>query len=163
MTSINRIERTDLAEIVTHAQSSSNMLDVYQRIATKSAVYPGCGTPLGLMYCALKLNGEAGELAEHIGKAFRDDNLLPEVSHYAPLEDSLPGEVVELRAALLIGGKLTDDRRRFIIKELGDNLWYLSAICNELGIDLSDVAVGNIEKLFDRTERDALRGSGDER
>jgi len=43
-------------------------MDEYQIIASGSAIYPGRGTPLGLAYCALKLNGEAGELAEHVGQ-----------------------------------------------------------------------------------------------
>ena len=42
-------------------------------------------------------------------------------------------------------------------------LWYLSAICNELGIKLSNAAIGNLTKLSDRQVRDVLRGSGDER
>lgn len=32
-------------------------------------------------------------------------------------------------------------------KELGDVCWYLAAICTVLGIDLSEVMEGNIEKL----------------
>jgi NTP pyrophosphatase (non-canonical NTP hydrolase) len=89
------------------------------------------------MYCALKLNGEAGELAEHVGKAMRDDAFGPE--------------------------PLTTERRELIIKELGDVLWYLSAIADGLGISMNAVALKNLQKLKDRTDRDALRGSGDER
>jgi NTP pyrophosphatase (non-canonical NTP hydrolase) len=58
---------------------------------------------------------------------------------------------------------MTDERRALIIKEIGDVLWYLSAACNELNISLSEAALTNLEKLCDRSERDALRGSGDER
>ena len=32
-------------------------------------------------------------------------------------------------------------------KELGDILWYISAFCTTLGLDLSEVATQNIEKL----------------
>lgn len=126
-------------------------LEKYQTLATRSAIYPGQGTPLGLAYVTLKLNGEAGELAEHVGKAMRDDNLIP----FTPAEG---GEL-----ALSIYGKLTEDRRDKIIKEIGDCLWYLSAACNELGISLHYAARRNLAKLADRTERDALRGSGDDR
>lgn len=49
------------------------------------------------------------------------------------------------------------------MKEVGDCLWYLSAICNELGISLAEAASFNLAKLKDRTDRDALRGSGDTR
>jgi NTP pyrophosphatase (non-canonical NTP hydrolase) len=129
---INRITEYDIARAY-----SENTLDAYQEIAIKSAIFPGQGGPLGLIYCSLKLNGEAGELAEHVGKAMRDDGFGPE--------------------------PLTNARKELIIKELGDVLWYVSAIADGLGISLRDVAIGNLEKLKSRTDRDALRGSGDER
>jgi len=59
--------------------------------------------------------------------------------------------------------QLTPERKALIVKEVGDVLWYLSAICNELHITLAEAAVANISKLKDRTDRDALSGSGDER
>lgn len=48
-------------------------------------------------------------------------------------------------------------------KELGDILWYLSAIATDLGLSLNDIAQGNINKLLDRQERGVLGGSGDNR
>jgi NTP pyrophosphatase (non-canonical NTP hydrolase) len=48
-------------------------------------------------------------------------------------------------------------------KELGDILWYLSAVATDLGIDLDDVATTNYEKLKSRQERNVLQGSGDNR
>lgn len=155
---INRITRDDvqgLRDVVTYSPADKENgcisdIDYYQKIATKSAIYPGQGTPLGLAYVALKLNGEAGEFAEHVGKAMRDDALFD-----AP-------EVIG-GVATFCGGTLTPERRAAIIKEIGDCLWYASAACNELGITLSEAALTNLEKLCDRTERDALRGSGDDR
>lgn len=47
--------------------------------------------------------------------------------------------------------------------ELGDVLWYLARVCDELGLDLQDVAGRNVDKLLDRQERDVLTGSGDDR
>lgn len=146
---INKITRKD----VEHFKDFPR-IDRYQEIATKSAIYPGQGTPLGLAYVALKLNGEAGELAEHVGKAMRDDEFIPIV----PSGNSDP-----IPQFFGLNGQLTANRRALIIKEIGDVLWYLSAACNELGISLSEAAMVNLEKLCDRTERDALRGSGDER
>ena len=35
-------------------------------------------------------------------------------------------------------------------EELGDTLWYLAAICNQLGLDLDEVAAANLEKTRDR-------------
>lgn len=157
MTQINRITREDVTffrEAMEDADNgegpSRNLLDNYQTIATKSAIYPGVGTPLGLMYVGLKINGECGEVAEHIGKAMRDDGFGQPVS-------------VQDFHALFAADNLTPDRRTLIIKEIGDVLWYLSAACNELGTTLSEAAAQNLEKLCDRTERNALQGSGDTR
>lgn len=121
-----------------------NALDAYQEIATKSAIYPGEGTALGLMYTALKGCGEAGEFAEHVGKAMRDDGF----GNTGVDGKSIP---------------LTEERKLFLIKEIGDDLWYLAAKCNELGIRLSDAAYVNLDKLCSRGERGVLNGSGDNR
>ncbi len=125
-----------------------NALNMYQTLATGTAVYPGQGTPIGLAYVALKMNGEAGEFAEHVGKAMRDDGLIHVWDHGGSCE---------------LDGKLTDERHALLKKEIGDVLWYLSAACNELGITLADAALINVQKLKDRQERGVLRGSGDER
>lgn len=114
-------------------------LNDYQKEATKTAVYPGAGYPTGLMYVALKMNGEAGEVAEHVGKAMRDESF----------------GVTSL--------KLTNEKHALIVKEIGDVLWYLAAACNELGIDMNDAAKLNLEKLRSRQERGVLQGSGDNR
>jgi len=50
-----------------------------------------------------------------------------------------------------------------ILKEMGDVLWQLSACCNELGVTLEDIAVGNLKKLQSRADRDKLSGEGDDR
>lgn len=147
---INRITRDDVGLFRTVAElDHTNLLNEYQRIATKSAIYPGQGTPLGLIYVALKLNGESGELAEHVGKAMRDDGLMEGGPDRPAIVHTDTG--------------LTVERHTAIVKELGDVLWYLSAAANELGMTLADVALANLRKLADRSERDALRGSGDNR
>lgn len=148
MKPINKITKEDITDFRNWVSREGSDLNEYQRIATKSAIYPGQSTPLGLIYVALKLNGEAGELAEHIGKAMRDDVLIP-----IPVRTN----------CALVDRELTLERKALIIKEVGDCLWYLSSACNELGITLSEAALINLEKLLDRTERDTLRGSGDER
>lgn len=146
---INQIDPTLQAAFEDKCKSFGNALNLYQRLATRSANYPGKGTPLGLIYVGLKLNGEAGELAEHVGKAMRDDGYCRPVNEGEDIVGFLDG--------------LTPERRELIIKEVGDNLWYLSAICNELDITLSEAAITNIRKLADRQARDKLQGSGDER
>jgi len=138
MTSFNHITDDDIQVFRTYLGRDLNALNVYQRIATKTAIYPGAGSPFGMAYVGLKLNGEAGEFAEHVGKAFRDDKY---------------GDTQEL----------TEARRVALIKEVGDVLWYLSAACNELGITLSSVALQNLQKLNDRSKRGKLSGSGDNR
>jgi NTP pyrophosphatase (non-canonical NTP hydrolase) len=156
MNAINQITQGDIDDFeISGAASRDNLANHYQRIATKSALYPGQGTPLGLTYCALKLNGEAGELAEHVGKAIRDDGILP-IANKAYVDESAIGTVSLYET-------LTTERRELIIKEIGDCLWYLSALCNELGITLAWAMLSNLRKLADRTKRNALRGSGDER
>ena len=87
-----------------------------------------------ITYPVLGLNGEAGEIAEKVKKIMRDKN-----------------------------GIVDDEIRGAIKKELGDVLWYVAALCDELGLDMNDVAVTNIKKLKDRQLRDALHGSGDDR
>ena len=87
-----------------------------------------------LAYPALGLAGEAGEVAEHAKKAIRDD-----------------------------AGEVSDERRRAMSKELGDVLWYVAQLASELGLDLDEVAEGNLEKLLSRQRRGVLSGSGDER
>lgn len=91
-------------------------------------------TYLSLLYPAIKLNGEAGEIAEEVGKALRDDK-----------------------------GVLTMERKAAIRKELGDVLYYVARIAKELDISLNDVAAENMSKLRSRKERGVLMGSGGDR
>ena len=53
--------------------------------------------------------------------------------------------------------------RHEVAKELGDVLWYLANICNDIGYSLEEVADLNLEKLSSRKKRGALKGSGDNR
>lgn len=89
---------------------------------------------LRLEYVTDGLTGEAGEFAGEVKKALRDD-----------------------------GGLITADRQDKLFKELGDVMWYVAMICNELNFKLSDVLDYNLTKLADRKERDKLSGSGDDR
>jgi len=138
---------TDFGACIFH----DNALDEYQKIATKCAIYPGQDSPFGLIYVALKGAGEAREFAEHVGKAMRDDNLGMGVEYNE--FGSISGDYV----------KLTPERKELLIKEVGDQLWYLAAKCNELGISLSHTAFENLKKLADRGARGKLHGSGDNR
>lgn len=106
--------------------------DEYQELVQQTAIYPNQSN--NFVYPALGLCGEAGEVAEKVKKAIRDD-----------------------------GGVLSEERRAALVKELGDCLWYISALSTELGVSLEDVAQQNLEKLFSRKARGTLSGSGDNR
>lgn len=140
---INKITETDLDEFV-----ENQTLDVYQDVSQKSAIYPGQHSFLGLMYVNAKLNGEAGEFSEHVGKALRDD------------EGMLMGMGYDNSIQF---GNLSLERKEKLILELGDVLWYVAAAARELGIPLSGIAMTNLLKLKSRSERNKLQGSGDNR
>lgn len=53
--------------------------------------------------------------------------------------------------------------REDMASELGDALWYISAIASDLSISLGYIATTNLEKLQSRKERGVLGGSGDRR
>ena len=87
------------------------------------------------IYPALGLCGEAGEVAEKVKKSIRDG-----LDFY--------------------------EQKRFkdaLTKELGDVLWYVSALASDQEISLNDIAEGNIEKLASRKKRNVIGGSGDDR
>lgn len=105
----------------------------YQVEARKTNANPGKGIQ-PLMYSALGLSGEAGEVANKVKKIWRDNR-----------------------------GILTSEVRDEIAGELGDTLWYIANTCTEIGLTLEEVAEGNLTKLADRYRRGVIKGSGDKR
>jgi len=87
-----------------------------------------------IVYPTLGLAGEAGEVAEKVKKLMRDD-----------------------------GGVMSDERRAALAGELGDVLWYVAQVAAEAGLDLEEIAQGNLDKLLSRQRRGVLSGSGDSR
>lgn len=70
------------------------------------------------------------------------------------------GEVVDKVKKFYRDGVIDEEA---VAKELGDALFYVAALANHLGYDLSDIARMNREKLTDRKERNKLQGNGDNR
>lgn len=106
-------------------------INKYQELALTTKTY---GAGVEIIYPTIKLNGEAGEVAEKVGKVLRDNEGV--FSDYIKLE---------------------------IAKEVGDVLWYCAALASDLGMNLSDIAEMNLAKLASRKERDKIHGSGDNR
>jgi len=50
-----------------------------------------------------------------------------------------------------------------LASELGDVFWYLAMLTDEAGLNLSDIAFNNLNKLYKRKINDTLQGSGDDR
>ena len=80
------------------------------------------------------LMGESGEVAEKFKKLIRDKQ-----------------------------GKISDEDKQEIIKELGDILWYINSVSHLLGSNLEEVAQKNLDKVLSRKERGKIQGSGDNR
>ena len=110
--------------------------DDYQIQAMVTKIDPKCMPPMCMW--ALGLAGETGEVIEKIKKLTRD----------GPSYISNDPHVFYKEA---------------IAKELGDVLWYLTALADSLGISMQDVAHLNIKKLQDRFNRGMLGGEGDDR
>lgn len=117
----------------------------YQQEAAKYAIYGGpkyckhCMVPqadpvTALLYVALGLTNESGEVAGKVKKIMRDSN-----------------------------GIVTPETLALIKDELGGVLWYAAQLCTELGLDMDQVARDNLLKLYGRKQRDTIHGDGDSR
>ena len=87
-----------------------------------------------IIYPTLGLTGEAGEVANKVKKIIRDD-----------------------------GNKINESVVQEISAEIGDCLWYISVLADDIGIKLSDIANANLIKLANRKEKGTIHGSGDKR
>jgi NTP pyrophosphatase (non-canonical NTP hydrolase) len=70
------------------------------------------------------------------------------------------GEFAEKVKKMIRDGTFDKD---LATKELGDVLFYLTALANYFGSSLQEVLEQNVIKLNDRKNRGVLRGSGDNR
>ena len=60
-------------------------------------------------------------------------------------------------------GEFNSEQKQAIAMELGDVLWYVSQLADELGFGLEAIAEANLEKLQSRAARNVISGSGDQR
>ena len=87
-----------------------------------------------IIYPTLGLTGEAGEVANKVKKIIRDGT-----------------------------DKTSEDMVQAISSEIGDCLWYIAVLADDVGIKLSDIANANLEKLANRKKNNTIHGSGDTR
>lgn len=108
-------------------------LNEYQKKALETAIHD---EKHKIIYAALGLGNEAGEVLGKVKKWLRGDD----------------GE-----------GEMSVERRQALKEELGDVLWYLAVLANDLDLELDDIARVNVEKLKSRKERGIIKGDGDKR
>lgn len=108
-------------------------------MALETAVYP---KEFKVIYPALGMNGEAGEVADKVKKIIRDSVIV---------RDS-QGSVI-----------IPDDKREELAKEIGDVFWYVATMSYDIGYSLEEIAVMNYHKLKSRQQRKKLNGEGDNR
>ena len=102
----------------------------YQRLSRKTAIYP---KKFKVIYPAMGLAGEAGEILNKVKKVLRGDK------------------------------KSFSEIRADLVQEIGDLAWYVANLATDLGLDLDKIAACNLAKLRDRKRRGVLKGSGDHR
>jgi NTP pyrophosphatase (non-canonical NTP hydrolase) len=105
--------------------------DDYQSAALATAIYAERDR---VVYPALGLASEAGEVAGKIKKVLRDQD----------------GDFAKAPLAA-------------IKDELGDVLWYVAVLAADLGLSLEEIAAENVAKLAARKERGTIGGAGDVR
>lgn len=108
-------------------------LNTYQQLANRTWNPPPRDKILDIVYLALGVANEGGEVAGKIKKVLRGDYTL------------------------------STEAKDTIAHEIGDVLWYLSQLAQELGFDLDTIASMNIQKLESRQLRNVIKGDGDTR
>lgn len=107
-------------------------LNEYQNHALETAIYP---EKYKIIYPALGLAGETGEVDDKIKKVIRD--------HDGDFSDA--------------------ETRKAIALELGDVAWYLATLSHDIGYTLEEICQMNYDKLTSRQKRGKIHGEGDNR
>lgn len=129
--SLHNKHRKQIRDSKTGKFKKSMKLNEYQQKALETAIY---SKEFSIIYPALGMCGEAGEVADKVKKVIRDNNQ-----------------------------EFTPEKKNEIAKEIGDVLWYCATLANDLGFTLEQIAEMNYEKLKSRQQRGKLNGSGDNR
>ncbi len=106
-------------------------LNEYQQKALETAIY---SKEYKIIYPALGMCGEAGEVADKVKKVIRDNHQ-----------------------------EFTPEKKGEIAKEIGDVLWYCATLAHDLGYSLEEIAEINYAKLKSRQMRGKISGEGDNR
>ena len=110
-------------------------IDIYQQRAFHFAKFGEMQ-----VYPFLGLAEEAGEVAGKYAKFLRKEHMEPDFFISCEVEENLKEDLMD---------------------ELGDVLWQLSACATTMGVQLSEIAKRNIEKLEGRASRGTIVGEGD--
>lgn len=73
------------------------------------------------------------------------------------------GEVSECLKKHLRGDYDWTECEKRLAKELGDVLYYIARIADEIGFSLQEIAEMNIFKLYTRYNNNSIKGDGDDR
>lgn len=134
MSEQDKTDKTDPMEVLADL-GVNNGFDAYQEQTGETAIYPGF------------------ESEETISDAA--------VTYTALGLNGEAGEVAEKVKKYLREGD--EEYLNDLRDELGDVLWYLSRLADEVQLDLSYLAERNAVKLSDRNDRDVIEGEGDNR
>ncbi|MBI9082714.1 MAG: nucleoside triphosphate pyrophosphohydrolase family protein [Desulfobacterales bacterium] len=115
------------------------MLKEYEAFVLSVDKYTQLDYPLShgfkqVLFAALGITGEGGEVADKVKKILRDKQ-----------------------------GIVSPTDCRELLLELGDVQWYIAKMARALGSNLSEVIAMNQVKLEDRAARNKINGEGDNR
>ena len=177
------VQVQDLPTVIpapTSIAPASINFDTYQQLAKSTSIYPA---EVKGLYPLMGLAGETAELIEKANACLRistnmantNDEQLQKLDRVSNIFDTIVALGKELEVlkkdfrkngldpSISIEMHVNDDERDEINKEMGDQMWYQSATCEDFGLTLNNAAVTNYNKLKSRQERGVLNGSGDNR
>lgn len=112
-------------------------LNEYQAQAKTTAQYPRANR---IGYPMTMIAGEAGELVGRYGKILRGD-----------FGEDEPADLIAKHPEL----------HDYFVKEIGDILWGIAILSDELGVSFDEIAQRNLAKLSGRAQRGTIKGDGE--